>query len=120
MTVVIAILLAIFVLPSPWGVVAIAFAAVYEVAQTGVGIWWSQRRRAQVGAEALHGVEARVSERCAPDGKVAVRGEIWNARCEVGAEVGEIVVVQGLFQGLTLLVERKDVVVSEPQSHQRQ
>jgi membrane protein implicated in regulation of membrane protease activity len=115
----IAIVLAIFVLPSPWGVVAVGCAAVYEVAQTGVGIWWSQRRRAQVGAESLMGVEARVIERCSPNGKAAIRGEIWNARCEAGAEVGETVVVRGL-QGLTLLVERKDAAVSEPQSHQRQ
>jgi membrane-bound serine protease (ClpP class) len=119
MTVILAILLAIFVLPSPWGVVAVACAAVYEVAQTAGGMWWSQRRRAQVGAEALVGVDARVVERCSPFGKAAVRGEIWNARCEGEAEVGETVVVRGL-QGLTLLVERKDAAVREPQSHHRQ
>jgi membrane-bound ClpP family serine protease len=119
MTVILAILLAIFVLPSPWGIVAVACAAVYEVVQTGGGIWWSQRRRAQVGAEALVGVEARVVERCSPSGKAAIRGEVWNARCEDGAEVGETVTVRGL-QGLTLLVERKDAAVSEPHSHQRQ
>ena len=119
MTIILAIVLAILVLPSPWGVVAIGCAAVFEVTQTGVGIWWSQRRRAQVGAESLIGVEARVIERCSPCGKAAIRGEIWNARCEAGAEVGETVVVRGL-QGLTLLAERKDAAVSEPQSHQRQ
>jgi len=116
---VLAVLLAIFVLPSPWGLIAVVGAAVFEVTQTGVGIWWSQRRRAQVGAESLMGAEARVIERCSPCGKAAIRGEIWNARCEAGAEVGETVVVCGL-QGLTLLVERRDAAVSEPQSHQRQ
>jgi membrane protein implicated in regulation of membrane protease activity len=119
MILVIAIVLAIFVLPSPWGVVAVGCAAVYEVAQTVGGIWWSQRRQAQVGAEALLGVEARIVERCSPYGKAAIRGEIWNARCEGGAEVGETAIVRGI-QGLTLLVERKDAAVSEPHSHQRQ
>jgi membrane protein implicated in regulation of membrane protease activity len=105
MSLVIASLLAIFVLPSPWGLVAILVAGVYEVLQIVGGIWWSTRRRAQVGAEALTGEEARVVTRCDPYGQVAVRGEIWAARCEGGAEVGETVVVHGL-QGLTLIVER--------------
>ncbi len=119
MSVLIAILLAIFVLPSPWGVVAIGIAAAWEIFQTFGAIWWSQRRRAVVGAEALMGVDARVVTRCSPLGRAAIRGEIWNARCEAGAEVGETVRVYGV-DGLTLLVERKDAAVSEPQSHQRQ
>jgi membrane protein implicated in regulation of membrane protease activity len=119
MTVVLAILLAIFVLPSPWGVVAIGCAAAFEITQTFWSIRWSQRRHAQVGAESLVGVEARIVERCSPYGKAAIRGEIWNARCEGGAEIGETAIVRGL-QGLTLLVERKDAAVSEPHSHQRQ
>jgi membrane-bound serine protease (ClpP class) len=118
-TLVLAILLAIFVLPSPWGLVAVGCSAVFEVSQTFGSIWWSQRRQAQVGAEALIGVEARVVARCSPVGKVAIRGEVWNARCEGGAEVGETVVVRGL-QGLTLRVERKDATVNEPDNHQRQ
>jgi len=97
------ILLALFVLPSPWGVVAVVVGSVWELATLVGGIWWSQRRRAQTGGEALTGREARVVERCDPFGKVAVRGEIWNARCEGGAEVDERVRVQGL-EGLTLVV----------------
>ena len=116
---VLAVVLAIFVLPSPWGLIAVGIAGLIEIAQMTGSIWWSQRRRAQVGAESLMGAEARVIERCSPCGKAAIRGEIWNARCEAGAEVGETVVVCGL-QGLTLLVERRDAAVSEPQSHQRQ
>jgi membrane-bound serine protease (ClpP class) len=119
LSVLLAILLAIFVLPSPWGLVAIACAAAWELFQTFGAIWWSQRRRAVVGAEALVGVDARVVTRCSPNGRAAIRGEIWNARCEAGADVGETVRVYGL-DGLTLLVERKDAAVSEPQSHQRQ
>jgi membrane-bound ClpP family serine protease len=119
MILILSIVLAIFVLPSPWGVIAVGLAAAFEVTQTFGSIWWSQRRQAQVGAEALVGVEARVVERCGPDGKAAIRGEIWSARCAGAAEVGETVVVRGV-QGLTLLVARKGAAVSEPQSHQRQ
>ena len=103
---VLALLLAIFVLDSPWSTIVIGAAAVWEIAQLTGAIWWSQRRQAQTGAEALAGAEARVVSRCDPFGKVAVRGEVWNARCEGGAEVGEPVRVRGL-QGLTLLVERR-------------
>ena len=112
-----AVLLAIFVLPSPWGLVAIIVAGVYEIAQTIFAIRWSQRRRARVGAEALVGVGANVVTRCSPRGRVAVGGEIWNARCEQGADVGEKVRVRGV-QGLTLLVERAQETVSAPASHQ--
>jgi membrane-bound serine protease (ClpP class) len=101
-----ALLLAIFVLDSPWSAIVVGAGAVWEIVQLTGAIWWSQRRRAQTGAEALAGAEARVVSRCDPFGKVAVRGEIWNARCEGGAEVGEPVRVRGL-QGLTLVVERE-------------
>jgi membrane-bound serine protease (ClpP class) len=117
MTFIAAILLAIFVLPSPWGLVAIVLSGIWEIGQTIFTIRWSQRRRAHIGAEALVGASARVVARCDPAGKVAVNGEIWNARCADGAEPGESVRVQGL-QGLTLLVERDQATVKEPASHQ--
>jgi len=118
MTFIAAILLAIFVLPSPWGLIAIVLSGIWETGQTFATIRWSQRRRAHIGAEALVGATARVVERCDPAGKVAVNGEIWNARCENGAEHGESVQVRGL-QGLTLVVERDQATVSAPASHQR-
>jgi membrane-bound serine protease (ClpP class) len=113
-----AVLLAIFVLPSPWGLVAIVLSGIWEIVQAFATIRWSQRRRARVGGEALMGVKARVVTRCAPSGRVAVGGEIWNARCEGGADVGETVRVRGV-QGLTLEVERVQETVSAPASHQR-
>jgi membrane-bound serine protease (ClpP class) len=103
---VLALLLALFVLPWPWSLVAVGVGAVIELAQATGAIWWSQTRRAQTGAEALGGVEARVVSRCDPFGKVAVRGEIWNARCEAGAEVSDRVRVRAV-EGLTLIVERE-------------
>ena len=117
MTFIAAILLAIFVLPSPWGLVAIILSGVYEIGQTVLTIRWSQRRRAHIGAEALVGATARVVERCDPVGKVSVNGEIWNARCDEVAEHGESVRIQGLDR-LTLLVERDQATVSAPASHQ--
>ncbi len=104
MMLVLAILLAIFVLHSPWGLVAILGGAVYEIAQIVAGLWWSNRRRAQVGAEALAGQTARVVDACDPYGKVAVHGEVWSARCEAGAEVDQTVRIRGV-SGLTLDVE---------------
>ena len=117
MTFIAAVLLAIFVLPSPWGLIAIIASGIYEIGQTLLTIRWSQRRRAHIGAEALVGSAARVVEGCHPVGKVSVNGEIWNARCEDGAEHGDTVRVRGL-QGLTLLVEREKETVSVPASHQ--
>ncbi len=106
MALVLAILLALFVLHSPWGLVVIIVACIWEVGQILGSIWWSTRRRAQVGAEALEGQPARVVDRCDPYGKVSVRGEIWSARCESGAEIDETVRISGL-NGLTLIVERE-------------
>jgi membrane protein implicated in regulation of membrane protease activity len=116
MILVAAVLLAVFVLPSPWGVVAVLLAGVWEIGQVLATIRWSQRRHARAGAEALVGAAGRVVERCDPVGKVAVNGEIWNARCEGGADYDDSVRVRGL-QGLTLLVERDQATVKEPASH---
>ena len=104
MTLVVAILLAIFVLPSPWGYVAVAAATVVEVAEVAAVVWYSKRRRAVVGAEALLGVVARVVAECRPEGRVRVHGELWRARCEAGAAEGDEVVVREV-DGLTLVVE---------------
>jgi hypothetical protein len=43
--------------------------------------------------------------RCAPRGRVRLRGEIWNARGEEPVELGEAVRVEAV-DGLTLLVAR--------------
>jgi membrane-bound serine protease (ClpP class) len=99
-----AIFLALFVLPSPWGIVAVGGAAVLEVGETAFWIWLSKRRRPQVGAEALIGATAQVVTACRPLGNVRVAGELWRARCEAGADPGDTVRIQAL-EGLTLVVE---------------
>ena len=101
---IIALALALFVLPSPWNVAVVAGAAVWELATALGGLWWSQRREAKVGMEALMGREVEVRKACRPLGEVRVRGEIWKARCDLGADTGDWVRIVGL-DGLTLLVE---------------
>jgi membrane protein implicated in regulation of membrane protease activity len=100
-----AVLLAVYVLPGPWDVPVIAFAAVVEVAETFFWIWLSRRARVRMGPETLIGATAEVVIPCRPSGQVRVQGERWRARCEEGADVGERVRVRAL-EGLTLLVER--------------
>lgn len=100
-----AVLLAIFVLPTPWGLVVVAGAAVVEVAESVFWIRLSRRRRVQAGAETLIGARAVVVTDCRPLGQVRVAGELWRARCEGGAGAGETVVIVAR-DGLTLLVER--------------
>jgi membrane-bound serine protease (ClpP class) len=99
-----AILLAIFVLPSPWGIVAVVVGGVVEIAESAAFIWWSKRRRAVTGAEALVGSTAVVVSPLRPVGQVRVAGELWAARSAAGADPGDEVVVRGL-DGLTLLVD---------------
>jgi membrane-bound serine protease (ClpP class) len=100
----VALLLAIFVLPSPWGIVAVVGAAVLDLAEIGVGLWWSKRRKAAVGGDALVGVTGVAVGELWPDGQVKVNGEIWRARCDGGCEAGTSVVVLAV-EGLTLEVE---------------
>jgi membrane protein implicated in regulation of membrane protease activity len=98
------LLLGIFVLEEPWNWVVVAVGATLEIAETGLFVWWSKRRRAAVGTETLVGRRAVVSVDCRPHGQVRVAGEIWQARCDAGAGVGDAVVVREV-RGLMLVVE---------------
>ena len=92
-------------LPSPWNVVAFTACLVLFVGEL---FFWNRTmrgRRKVVGAQTLVGQEAEVLGPCRPTGQVRIGGEIWQARCEAGADAGETVRVIGL-NGLTLLVER--------------
>ena len=99
-----AVLLAVFVLPSPWGTVAVATAAVVELAEVFFWVWLSKRASVRVGPEALIGARGQVVVDCKPEGQVRVEGELWRARCEAGAGAGERVRITAL-EGLTLVVE---------------
>jgi membrane protein implicated in regulation of membrane protease activity len=102
-TVLVALLLALFVLPQPWGLVAVAASIVIEVGEAWFWIWLSRRRRSVVGAEALVGASAVVVAPCRPQGQVRVAGELWRAICSAGADVGDVVRIERV-NGLTLVV----------------
>ena len=102
----IAVLLAIFIIPDPWRYPVVGLAVLAEAAETFFWIRILRRRPVTVGAEALLGAMARVIAPCQPIGEVRVRGEVWRARCDEGADVGQQVRVRER-DGLTLVVEHR-------------
>jgi membrane protein implicated in regulation of membrane protease activity len=98
-------IIGLFVLPNPWGVIAVFTAAVIEVGEVFFWIRFLRRYPVTTGAEGLVGERGEVIVRCAPRGRVRLRGEIWNARSEEPLELGEEVRVEAV-EGLTLLVAR--------------
>ena len=104
MLLVVAILAAIFWLPSPWGIVAVVGATAFELAEIALFVWYSKRRRTTTGAEGLVGAIAVAVTRCEPEGQVRVEGELWRAVCAEGARPGDRVVVERVEAGLTLIV----------------
>jgi membrane-bound serine protease (ClpP class) len=95
---------AIFWLPAPWGIVAIAAAAILEVAEFYFWVRFLRRYRITTGAEGLVGERAEVVEALAPTGRVRVRGELWAARSTRPAIAGRQVRITAV-DGLTLEVE---------------
>lgn len=98
---VVAILLALFVLPSPWGVIGVAGAALADLLETAILLRWNKRRRAMVGAETLVGRTAVAVTALAPSGQVRIDGELWAARAAEPVQPGVEVVVRAVA-GLTL------------------
>jgi membrane-bound serine protease (ClpP class) len=94
----------LFVLPSPWGLVAVVAAAAIEVLEVAFWIRFLRRYRVRTGTEALIGTRAEVLESCSPDGRVRVGSEIWNARSNVPVATGQLVRITAV-DGLTLSVE---------------
>ena len=100
-------LVLLFVLPSPWGVVALLAGLVLWLGEVGLIARHWRGRKVQTGAETLVGRTATVITACRPLGQVRLSGEseIWRARCAEGAEAGESVRVVGIDE-ITLIVER--------------
>jgi len=101
MLTIVAVILALTVLPSPWGVVAVAGAATIDVVEIGFFARWSKRRRATVGAETLVGRTAVVVRALSPHGQVQLDGEIWEARAGHDVSPGVEVTITAL-DGLVL------------------
>lgn len=98
-------LVLLLVLPSPWSYVGFGIGLVLFAGEV---VFWNRtvrHRRAQTGAETLIGQTATVVTACRPDGQVRLRGEIWEAHCDEGADPGDAVLVAG-HDGLRLVVER--------------
>jgi membrane protein implicated in regulation of membrane protease activity len=96
------ILLAVFVLPSPWGLVAVVVGGLIDVAESLAFLKWSRRRKSEVGAEALIGRTGVV----ATPTQVRVAGELWEARAGRRLVLGEEVTVRAI-EGLTLVVDAR-------------
>jgi membrane protein implicated in regulation of membrane protease activity len=93
------ILLAVFVVPWPWGLVTIIVGGLLDIAESVVFMRWSRRRRSSVGVESLVGQRAVV----ATPTQVRVAGELWEARSGRPLVPGEEVTVRRV-EGLTLVV----------------
>lgn len=102
-----AIVLAVLVLPSPWGVIAVITAGLIDIGETIFFVRWSKRRRATVGAETLVGRRATVVRALTPRGLVKLDGELWEAHGPAGLSPGDEVVVREV-DGLVLQVEPRD------------
>ena len=94
------ILLAVFVVPWPWGIATVLAGGLLDIAESLVLLRWSRRRRAVTGAEALIGRTAVV----ATSTQVRVAGELWEARADRPLVRGDEVLVRAV-DGLVLRVE---------------
>jgi len=99
-----AILLAIFVLPAPWNGLVLVFGVVGEASEMVFGIWYSRRRRS-AGVGQMLGATVRVVESCRPRGRVSYKGELWDAVCGEGADIGERARIVAM-DGSMLVLER--------------
>jgi membrane-bound serine protease (ClpP class) len=103
MLIIVAVLL-LLLLDGPWNIVAFVVVTLLWLVEL---YGWSRTVRKQrrvVGAQTLIGQEAIVTEPCRPNGQVRLDGEIWEARCQAGASVGDRVRVIGRDE-LVLVVE---------------
>ena len=94
----------LFVVPTPWNVVAFAVCLVLFVGELFLWNRTVRHRSVRAGAETLIGQRASVIAACRPNGQVRLKGEIWEARCAEGADLGDEVVVVDR-EGLRLVVE---------------
>lgn len=99
----IAALVGLFFIPSPWNIIVLALAALVETGELYAWTRFLRRYRVKGGAEGMIGQRAEVIESCAPEGTARVRGEIWRARAADGEvfAAGDRAVVTAI-DGLTV------------------
>lgn len=102
MALTVAIILALFA-PWPLNLILVLGGLGIEVVELTWGLRLARRWRPRTGAEAMIGQVAEVVAACRPAGQVRVHGELWQARCDDGADVGQRVRIERL-EGLTLVV----------------
>ena len=93
----------LLLLPSPWNLVAFVVLIPIWILEL---LGWNRtvkRRRRVVGTQTMIGRDAVVITPCTPEGQVNIDGEIWKARCQGGAGLGDTVRITGI-DGLTLIV----------------
>jgi membrane protein implicated in regulation of membrane protease activity len=101
-----AIVAALFLLPTGWGIAAVIGAAAVELVEIAIWVWYSKRRRATTGAEGLVGAVGVAVTPLDSEGQVRIEGELWRAVSAERVQTGERIVVEGLEDGLTLVVSR--------------
>ena len=99
---IVSILLALFILPSPWGLIVVICGALIEIVEITWGLKLA-RKRSTLGSPTLIGREAIVVRELDPVGQVTIDGERWKARCATGAALNARVVIEKI-EGLTLEV----------------
>ncbi len=87
---VVSVLLAIFVVPAPWGQLLVGGALLWEIAEKLFLLRYSKRMPPAIGREALIGLPVTAVSACLPEGWVKLGGERWKARCSEGAGVGRL------------------------------
>jgi membrane protein implicated in regulation of membrane protease activity len=97
----------LLLLPSPWNLITFVVCIPLFLGELAFWNRTVRHRRVQAGAETLIGKTGSVVSTCRPDGQVLLGGEIWEARCAEGADLGETVAVVSRDH-LTLVVERLD------------
>jgi membrane-bound serine protease (ClpP class) len=97
------IILAFFV-SFPWNALIVLAGLSVEVVEVTWGLRLARKWRPKVGPETMIGMRAEVVTPCRPTGQVRVNGELWEATCATGLDVGDTAVVKEM-DGLTLTVE---------------
>jgi membrane-bound serine protease (ClpP class) len=100
---VIGVLLAIFLIPWPWGLLVVLGALALEVFEIRWGLRLA-RGRSQVGIETLVGKRGRAATDLDPRGQVFIDGARWAARSSHGVHSGTTIEVREVH-GLELYVD---------------